>query len=53
MGLGVEGGGNEEKSGTKYCSCGSTRMHRDPEVGILAHYTLVMMFIVHSALYER
>lgn len=26
---------------------------RDPEVGILAHYTLVMMFIVHYALYER
>lgn len=26
---------------------------RDPGVGILAHYTLVMMFIVHYALYER
>lgn len=27
------GGGNEEKSGTKYCSSGSARTSRDPEVG--------------------
>lgn len=26
---------------------------RDPEVGILVHYTLVMMFIVRYAMYER